>query len=171
MNPSPDVADLPARILIVDDDRPSRQLMEVMLNPEGFVFLTAASGEEALVLVAQQPPDLILIDALLPRMDGYQVVAQIKANPATRHIPVIMVTGLGDRAAMMLGLLGGAEDFLIKPVDRAELCVRIRNLLRLKAYGDYYRKYSERLEADVVSRRADMVERTETPVPPSPSQA
>ena len=138
----------------------TEQLLEVMLAPEGFLLLTAASGEEALAMVAQQPPDLILLDIMMPGMDGYQVAAKIKGNLATKNIPVIMVTALDDRNARMLGLSAGAEDFLTKPVDRAELCVRVRNLLRLKAYGDYYDKYSQMLEGEVVSRTADLVERT-----------
>ena len=137
-------------------------LLEVMLTPEGFELLTAGNGEEALAIVAQQPPDLILLDIMMPGMDGYQVAARIKGNPATRNIPVIMVTALDDRNARMLGLSAGAEDFLTKPVDRAELCVRVRNLLRLKAYGDYYDKYSQMLEGEVASRTADLVERTKT---------
>ncbi len=110
-------------------------------------------------MVAQQPPDLILLDVMMPGMDGYQVAATIKGDPATKNIPVIMVTALDDRNARMRGLSAGAEDFLTKPVDRAELCVRVRNLLRLKAYGDYYDEYSQMLEGEVVSRTADLVER------------
>lgn len=136
MNPRPDIAYHPARILIVDDDRRNRQVLEVMLTPEGFLLQTAASGEEALAIVAQQPPDLILLDIMMPGMDGYQVAAKIKGSLATKNIPIIMVTALDDRNAKMLGLSAGAEDFLTKPMDRAELCVRVRNLLRLKAYGD-----------------------------------
>ena len=109
-------------------------------------------------MVAQQPPDLILLDVMMPGMDGYQVTARIKGNLATKNIPVIMVTALDDRNARMLGLSAGAEDFLTKPVDRAELCVRVRNLLRLKAYGDYYDQYSQMLEGEVGSRTADLVE-------------
>jgi PAS domain S-box-containing protein len=160
MNPRPDIAYHPARVLIVDDERHNRQLLEVMLAPEGFVLLTAASGEDALAMVEKQPPDLILLDVMMPGMDGYQVAAKIKGDLATKNIPVIMVTALGDRSARMRGLGAGAEDFLTKPVDRAELCVRVRNLLRLKAYGDYYDKYSHMLEAEVASRTADLVERT-----------
>jgi PAS domain S-box-containing protein len=158
MNPSPDVADHPARILIVDDERHNRQLLEVMLAPEGFQLTTAASGEEALTIVAQQPPDLILLDIMMPGMDGYEVARKIKGNLATKNIPIIMVTALDDRKARMLGLSAGAEDFLAEPVDRAELCVRVRNLLRLKAYGDYHDKYSQMLEGEVGSRTADLVE-------------
>ncbi len=95
---------------------------------------------------------------MMPGMDGYQVAGAIKANPATKNIPVIMVTALDDRDARMLGLSAGAEDFLSKPVDRAELCVRVRNLLRLKAYGDYHDQYSQMLEGEVGSRTADLVE-------------
>ena len=136
MNPSRDIADHAARILIVDDERHNRELLKVMLAPEGFALLTAANGEEALSMVAQQPPDLVLLDVMMPGMDGYQVAAAIKGNAATKHIPVIMVTALDDHDARMLGLSAGAEDFISKPVDRAETCVRVRNLLRLKAYGD-----------------------------------
>jgi signal transduction histidine kinase len=162
MTLAPDLIDHPPRILIVDDERHNRQLLEVMLRPEGFLPLTAMSGEEALAMVAQQPPDLILLDIMMPGMDGYQVVARIKEDLATRNIPIIMVTALDDRDARLSGLRAGAEDFLTKPVDRAELCVRVRNLLRLKAYGDYYDKYSQMLEDEVSSRTADLVERTKS---------
>jgi len=158
MNPSPDVADHPARILIVDDEPHDRQLLEVMLAPAGFQLRTAAGGEEALAIAARELPDLILLDVMMPGMDGFQVVTRIKGNLATKNIPVIMVTALDDRNARMLGLNAGAEDFLTKPVDRAELSVRVRNLLRLKAYGDYYDKYSQMLEGEVGSRTADLVE-------------
>ena len=128
----PDAAELPARILIVDDERQNRALLEVMLGSQGFVLLTAASGEEALAIVAQRPPpDLILLDIMMPGMDGYQVVTKIKSDPATRHIPIIMLSALDDRNSIMYGLNAGAEDFLSKPVDRAELTVRVANLLRL----------------------------------------
>jgi two-component system cell cycle sensor histidine kinase/response regulator CckA len=158
MKSSPDIADHPPRILIVDNERLNRQLLEVMLAPEGFLVQTAASGEEALAMVAQQPPDLILLDILMPGIDGYQVTSTIKGHLATKNIPVIMVTDLDDRHSRMLGLSAGAEDFLTKPVDRAELCVRVRNLLRLKAYGDYHDNYTQMLEGEVGSRTADLVE-------------
>ncbi len=139
----PDVADTPARVLIVDDERHNRQLLEVMLAPERYLVLTAGSGDEALALAALQPPDLILLDIMMPEMDGYEVVARLKNDRATKHIPVIMVTALDDREARLRGMRAGAEDFLAKPVDRAELCVRVRNLLRLKAYGQYVQRLEE----------------------------
>jgi two-component system sensor histidine kinase/response regulator len=155
--PRPDIGDHPASILIVDDERRNRALLELMLTPDGFHLLTAASGEEALAMVMRDLPDLILLDVMMPGLDGYQVTARIKSNPATENIPVIMVTALDDRDARVRGLNAGAEDFLTKPIDRAELVARVRNLLRLKAYGDYHDRYSQRLEAEVGMRTAELV--------------
>jgi len=133
MNPSPDIPDHPALILIVDDQRQNRQLLEVMLSPEGFVLLTAERGDTALALIAQQPPDLILLDVMMPGMDGYRVAAKIKANPATKHIPVILITSLHDSNAKLLGKNAGVDDFISRPVLRAELLARVRHLLNRKA--------------------------------------
>jgi signal transduction histidine kinase/DNA-binding response OmpR family regulator len=144
---SADTQDKPACILIVDDERHNRELLEIMLKPEGFLLLCAANGEEALALIARQPPDLILLDVMMPGMNGYDVAGKIKSDPATKNIPVIMLTALDDRNARMLGLTAGAEDFLTKPVDRPELSVRVRNLLRIKAYGDKLRNALDTLES------------------------
>ena len=130
MTAQPTASASPARILIVDDDLHNRLLLEVMLAPDGYAIVSAPTGEEALVMVAQQPPDLILLDVMMPGMHGYQVVARIKSNPATKHIPVIMLSALDDRNSRMHGLSAGAEDFLTKPVNRVELCTRVRALLR-----------------------------------------
>ena len=148
----------PARILIVDDERHNRQLLQVMLAQEGFELMAAPGGRDALDLVRKQPPDLILLDIMMPGMDGYMVVESIKRDPATRNIPIIVVTDLDDRDARMRALTIGAEDFLTKPVDRAELCLRVRNLLRLKEHGDYHDKYSRMLEREVSSRTAKLME-------------
>jgi PAS domain S-box-containing protein len=158
MKPRSEIADHTPRVLIVDDERQNRDLLTVMLGTEGVLVLTAESGEEALAIVAQQPPDLILLDVMMPGMDGYRVTETIKGNPVTQNIPIIMITALDDRNARMLGLRAGAEDFLAKPVDRAELCVRVRNLLRLKSYGDRHDEYSQMLEGEVASRTADLFE-------------
>lgn len=152
------VAEKPARILIVDDERQNRQLLEVMLKPEGFLLQTASSGEEALATVALNAPDLILLDIMMPGMNGYQVAAKIKGDVATKHIPVIMLSALDDRNSRMHGLNAGAEDFLTKPVDRAELCARVKNLLQLKTYGDYHDSYSQLLETEVTSRTTALAE-------------
>jgi two-component system cell cycle sensor histidine kinase/response regulator CckA len=158
MNLPTGIADHPARLLIVDDDPYERELLEIMLKPEGFLLLTADCGEKAIAIVAEQPPDLILLDIMMPGMNGYQVTSRFKGDPATQNIPIIIITALDDRNSRMLGLSAGAEDFLIKPLDRAELCARVKNLLRLKAYGDYHDRYSQMLEGEVASRSADLVE-------------
>ena len=121
----------PTRILIVDDERTNRELLRIMLAPEGHVLLTAASGEEALAMVVLQPFDLILLDIMMPGVDGYQVAATLKRNPDTRDIPVLMLTALDDRNSRMHGLSAGAADFLTKPVDRAELVEKVRTLARV----------------------------------------
>jgi len=122
-----------ARILIVDDDSRERELITLILAPDAYRIETAESGQRALAMVMDQPPDLILLDVLMQGTDGYQVAAEIKDNAKSRSIPIILFTALDDREAKIRGLESGAEDFLSKPVDGAELRVRIRNLLRLKA--------------------------------------
>jgi PAS domain S-box-containing protein len=157
MTASPVVAARQARILVVDDEENDRKLLEVLLQAEGFSIQTAASGVEALAMIAQAPPDLILLDVMMPEMDGYQVAETITGDRALVPIPIIMVTVLDDRDAMMHALAAGAEDVLIKPVNRAELAVRVRNLLRLKAYGDHLGRYSESLEREVDARAAALI--------------
>ena len=140
---------LTATVLIVDDELFNRKLLEALLRPEGYVTVSAASGEEALACVAKQAPDLILLDIMMPGMDGYQVARTLKANPATSNIPIIMVTAHSDRHSRLTGLEAGAEDFLTKPVDRAELWLRARNLLRLKSFSDFLQQHSGLLEQQV----------------------
>ncbi|MES2352165.1 MAG: EAL domain-containing protein [Pseudomonadota bacterium] len=142
-------------ILIVDDEAQNRRLLAVLLRPEGYQTESAASGEEALSAVAHSAPDLILLDIMMPGIDGYQVASILKANPATANIPIIMVTAHGERGARLAGLSAGAEEFLTKPVDRTELWLRVRNLLRLKAFGDL-QEHSFVLEQQVAARTADL---------------
>jgi len=123
-------------ILIVDDEAQNRRLLAVLLGPEGYLTSSVASGEEALASITLSAPDLILLDVMMPGIDGCKVASILKANPATAHIPIIMITALMERGARLAGLDAGAEEFLTKPVDRAELWLRVRNLLRLKAFGD-----------------------------------
>lgn len=120
-----------ARILIVDDDDNNRQLLGIMLAPEGYLLFTAASGEEALDSVAESPPDLILLDVMMPHMDGYQVVTELKRDIATKHIPIILLTAMDDRDARTRGKIAGAQGFLRKPVDRATLCLTVSKLLAI----------------------------------------
>ncbi len=130
MSPHRDIVVRPARILVVDDDAANREVLAIILTYEGFVTVTAASGQDALATVAQEPPDLILLDVMMPDMSGYDVAIRLKGDPATRHIPICMITALNDRAAKLRALHAGADLFLSKPLDRAELCGQVKSLLR-----------------------------------------
>ena len=158
MKPHPTIVKGPATILIVDDEPNNVQLLRAMLAPDGFVLQTARSGEEALALVTAQAPDLVLLDIVMPGMNGFEVTKRLKADPRTRNVPIIIVTARSDQEAIVLGLTAGAEDVLTNPVDRTELHMRVRNLLRLKAYGDYHDSYSQLLEGEVSARALALVE-------------
>jgi two-component system, NtrC family, sensor kinase len=145
-----------ATILIVDDELPNRKLLETLLHPEGYRTHAVANGEQALASVAQCAPDLILLDVMMPCMDGYQVARTLKADPSTANIPIVMITALIDRSSRLEGLNAGVEEFLTKPVDRAELWLRVRNLLRLKTLGDALRDHSSLLEQQVRARTASL---------------
>jgi two-component system cell cycle response regulator len=124
------------RILIVDDRVANLGVLEAKLVSEYFDVTTATSGQKALDLVHQQPPDIILLDVMMPDMDGYQVCEILKKNPKTAHIPVIMVTALGDIKDRIRGLQAGADEFLTKPVHDLQLFSRVRSLIRLKVLMD-----------------------------------
>ena len=146
----------PRSILIVDNDSRNRKLLDAMLTPEGYQTSHATSGEEALASVLASAPDLILLDVMMPGMDGYEVTRRLKNDQMTSNIPIIMITAQIDRAARLAGLDSGAEDFLTKPVERAELWLRVRNLLRLKSYGDFLKNQGDVLEQVVRERTADL---------------
>ena len=141
-----------ATLLIVDDEPQVRKLLETLLQYEGYHTLSVGSGEEALALVAEQPPDLILLDIMMPGMDGYEVAHQLKGNPTTANIPIIMLSALSEPSARLSGLQTGAEEFISKPVERVELWLRVRNLLRLKTYGDQLKSHSLMLEQQLRER-------------------
>lgn len=147
---------IPPRVLVVDDEPRNVRLLESLLKHEGVDVHSATSGEAALEELTRFKPDLILLDIMMPFMDGHEVAARIKADPATASIPIIVVTSLDDRASRLAALKAGAEDFLSKPIDRAELSVRVRNLLRLKHYGDTLASYSRELERRVDQRTAQL---------------
>ena len=122
-----------ARILVVDDEPRNTKLIKAMLAAEGYSIDTAGSGSEALAAVRTAKPDLVLLDVMMPDMTGFDVAAALKLDTETHNIPIIMVSSLDDRASKLTALGKGAEEFLTKPIDRAELIVRTRNLLRLTA--------------------------------------
>src|SRR5690349_21372038 len=137
------------QVLIVDDGQADRALLEVLLDRRGYETRSVESGEAAMEAVAAHPPDLILLDMVLPGMNGLQVARNLKTEEKTRSIPIIMVTGYSDRESRLAALEAGAEDFLSKPIDSVELWVRVRNLLRLKEYGDFLAQHNEILQEQI----------------------
>lgn len=132
-----------ARILAVDDIAANLRLLEAKLQAEYYEVMLASSGPEALNIAFTQTPDVILLDVMMPGMDGYEVCRQLKADARTQHIPVVMVTALTDSTERVRGLEVGADDFLSKPVDDATLFARLRALLRVKQVQDAWRLRSE----------------------------
>ncbi len=128
-----------ARVLVVDDVIPNVKLLEAKLTSEYFDVLCAYSGPEALEIIAREHPDIILLDVMMPGMDGFEVCRRIKADPATTHIPVVMVTALDQPSDRVAGLEAGADDFLTKPVQDVALFARVRSLVRLKVMMDELR--------------------------------
>ncbi|MDJ0389675.1 PleD family two-component system response regulator [Roseomonas sp. E05] len=132
-----------ARILVVDDIAANLRLLEARLNAEYYDVALASSGPEALACAEEWLPDIILLDVMMPGMDGYEVCRRLKANPETAHIPVVMVTALVDPAERVRGLEAGADDFLSKPVDHLTLFARLRALQRMKQVLDAFRLRAE----------------------------
>ncbi|WP_431302934.1 PleD family two-component system response regulator [Sediminicoccus sp. BL-A-41-H5] len=132
-----------ARVLAVDDIAANLRLLEAKLQAEYYEVLLASSGQEALTTAFTQLPDVILLDVMMPGMDGYQVCSALKADARTQHIPVVMVTALTDSSERVRGLEVGADDFLSKPVDDATLFARLRALLRVKQVQDAWRLRAE----------------------------
>jgi two-component system, cell cycle response regulator len=128
-----------ARILVVDDIPANVKLLEARLLAEYFDVLTADDGYKALTICESTPLDLILLDIMMPGIDGFEVCERLKANPKTAHIPVVMVTALDQPSDRVRGLKAGADDFLTKPVNDVQLISRVRSLVRLKALSDELR--------------------------------
>ena len=121
-------------ILIVDDDPAGRRAMEAPLLNEEYELVLAQDGMEALQLASALHPDLILLDVMMPGMDGFEVCRRLRADPALAEVPILMVTALDDRSSKLQGLAAGADDFLAKPFDRAELRARVQTITRLNRY-------------------------------------
>ncbi|MBO9193917.1 MULTISPECIES: PleD family two-component system response regulator [unclassified Rhizobium] len=128
-----------ARILVVDDIPANVKLLEARLIAEYFDVLTASDGYQALAICERNQVDLILLDIMMPGMDGFEVCERLKSNPKTSHIPVVMVTALDQPADRVRGLKAGADDFLTKPVNDLQLIARVKSLLRLKTLSDELR--------------------------------
>src|SRR5712691_8755686 len=128
-----------ARILVVDDVLANVKLLEARLSAEYFDVVAALSGPEALAICERGMCDIVLLDVLMPDLDGFEVCRRLKANPATHHIPVVMVTALDQPSDRVRGLEAGADDFLTKPVSDVALIARVRSLARLKLMTDEMR--------------------------------
>lgn len=128
-----------ARVLVVDDIFPNVKLLEAKLTSEYFDVLTATSGPEALDVIQREQPDIVLLDVMMPGMNGFEVCEKIKSDPMTTHIPVVMVTALDQPSDRVAGLEAGADDFLTKPVKDVALFARVRSLVRLKVTMDEFR--------------------------------
>jgi two-component system, cell cycle response regulator len=130
---------LSARVLVVDDVPANVKLLEARLSAEYFDVVTAASGADALKICERAECDVVLLDVMMPDMDGFEVCQRLKSNPATHHIPVVMVTALDQPSDRVKGLQSGADDFLTKPVSDVALIARVRSLARLKMMTDELR--------------------------------
>lgn len=125
-----------ATVLVADDQAPNRELLEQLLTAEGIRVILAGDGEEALSMLASNQVDLLLLDVMMPRLNGFDLCEQIKASPEHGLIPVILVTSLANREDRIQGIRSGADDFLSRPIDRAELLARVWSLLKLKMRTD-----------------------------------
>lgn len=141
------------KILVVDDDQINIKILQIQLEAKGYVVLTATSGSEALELITTDPPDLVLLDIQMPRMDGFEVCRRIRADKSTRFVPVVMVTALKDTADRIQSIQAGADDFISKPFDGHEIVARVGSLLRIKQYRDELEAHNARLQAELEMAR------------------
>ena len=136
----------PPLILIVDDNPTNLDILQARLSPHNYEILTATDGEEALATARAKQPDLILLDIMMPKMDGIEVCRHIRADPSLPFMPIIMVTAKADSKDVVAGLEAGADEYLTKPVDHAALVARAKSMLRIKALHDTVLEQTARLE-------------------------
>ncbi len=141
-----------ARVLVVDDILANVKLLEARLSAEYFDVLTACNGQEAIDICERERVDVVLLDVMMPGMDGFETCRRLKSNPKTHHIPIVLVTALDQVSDKVRGLQSGADDFLTKPVDEIALITRVKNLARLKTLTD------EMLMRALTSRQMGMSE-------------
>jgi class 3 adenylate cyclase len=150
-------------VLVIDDQPQNIRLLDAVLSPRGYRVVSASSGKDALELLAQTQPDLVLLDIVMPGMDGYAVCRRIREDPATAFLPVVMITASGDQERLQ-ALEAGADDFVSKPFNRSELLARVASLARVKRYHDTIRRQADELEAwtkELEQRVSDGVEELE----------
>jgi two-component system alkaline phosphatase synthesis response regulator PhoP len=145
-----------SRILIADDNEPNRELLEVYLADLDCQIATAIDGQDTLTKVASFRPDVILLDIMMPKLSGFEVCQQLKADPATRGIMVLMVTALGELGDIERAVEAGTDDFLSKPVNKVELVKRVENMLKLRHVSDELerlRSYISTMDDDLPPRQ------------------
>ena len=145
-----------AKILVLDDDAETLRSVEAVLRPLGYEVVLSENGEEALARIKQIQPKVILLDTFIPKMDGFEVLRRVKEDKTTKTIPVIMMTARTEIEERLKALAAGADDFLIKPADAAELQTRVNSLLKVKAYNDHILNYQQDLEMEVTRRTQEL---------------
>lgn len=143
-------------LLVVDDQPQNRELLEAYLLPLGYAIVTATNGEEALEKLSSHRIDLVLLDVMMPGMNGFEVTRRIRQDETQRLLPVILVTALHEKEDRVKGIDAGCDDFISKPVDKMELLARVRSLLKVKAYNDLMSNYRTELESAVAQRTAEL---------------
>jgi len=143
-------------ILIVDDQPQNIELLEAYLAPQGYEIVKAANGEEALGKLSGNQIDLILLDVMMPGMDGFEVTRRVRQDDKNRLLPIILVTALRETEDRVKGIEAGCDDFLSKPVDKMELLARVRSMLKVKAYNDLMSNYQKELESEVTGRTEEL---------------
>jgi class 3 adenylate cyclase len=146
----------PAKILVVDDTPQNVKLLEGLLTAKGYAVVTAADGEQALAKLAAESPDLVLLDVMMPGLNGYQVCERIRADARTALLPVVLVTALDPQQERVKGIEAGADDFLSKPINQQELFARVKSLLRVKRLQDEVKDWNAKLEARVAEQVAQL---------------
>ena len=144
----------PPLILIVDDNPTNLDIFETRLTAHGYHVITAGDGEAGLALARERQPDLILLDIMMPKLDGIEVCRRLKGDPALPFMPIILVTAKSDAADVVAGLEAGGDEYLIKPVDHGALVARVKSMLRIKALHDTTREQAGQLEAEAAKLAA-----------------
>ena len=143
-------------ILIIDDQAQNIELLEAFLAPECYEIIKAFNGKDALDIIAANQIDLVLLDIIMPGMDGFEVIRRVRQGDKNRLLPIILVTALREKEDRVKGIEAGCDDFISKPVDKLELLARVHSLLKVKAYNDLLLNYRTELESEVTARTGQL---------------